>query len=237
MRNISFANNCIYHIYNRGVDRRIIFLEDADYFRFIHDLYEFNDTDAALNFRYKEKQLHDVGNREVGVTETKKKRNLIVDILSFCLMPNHFHLLLRQKVAGGTTLFMRKLGSGYANYFNQKYQRSGTLFQGKFKAVPIVSDSQLLHIPYYIHANPVDLMESGWKQNGLSKSKTTEITKFLESYRWSSYPDYIGKKNFSSVTQREFLTKIISKPKIYEKSMSQWIQNFNPVMVDEISLD
>ena len=110
----------IFHVLNRGVDKRKIFLDDRDYLRFIHDLFEFNDVNPALNIgRYLNgSQLNDLRNQSISRTP----RKLIVEILAFCLMPNHFHLLLRQRVDGGITKFMRKLGIGYANYFNQKYE-------------------------------------------------------------------------------------------------------------------
>ncbi|MFA7201572.1 MAG: transposase [Candidatus Paceibacterota bacterium] len=223
MRKISFSNDGIYHIFNRGVDKRTIFLEDGDYFRFIHDLYEFNDESPAENIYYKTSSLqsYDVGNRKI----QKKVRTLLVDIIAFCIMPNHFHLLVKQRVENGITLFMKKLGGGYANYFNTKNERSGTLFQGRFQAVPIDTDEYLTYIPFYIHANPIELYDPGCKESGFSKNKK-DVLHFLESYRWSNFPDCIGKKNFPSVTQRDFILNYFGGPLQYKKYMLNWMDRF-----------
>ncbi|MBI2450905.1 MAG: transposase [Parcubacteria group bacterium] len=204
MRKIKFTEGKIYHIYNRGVEKRDIFLDDKDYFRFIHDLFEFNDEKPALNSYYEAKP------RKI------EKRKLLVEILVFTLMPNHFHLLLRQRQDNGIANFMHKLGGGYTMYFNQKYERTGSLFQGTFKAVLVEKDAQFLHIPDYIHLNPLDLKSPEWKNKEIKNYK--EAMKFLENYRWSSFRDYIGKKNFPSVTQRKFLMKFFGGPIQYKKS-------------------
>ena len=130
----------------------------------------------------------------------------MIELMTFCLMPNHFHLMVRQKVENGITEFMRKLGTGYTNYFNQKYERVGTLFQGKFKAAHVQEEPHFLYLPYYIHLNPLDLYEAGWREQRVGD--TDKALAFLDSYRWSSYLDYIGKKNFPSVTQRDFLLNV-----------------------------
>ena len=199
----------IFHVLNRGVDNREIFLDEEDYFRFIHNLFEFNDLSPVFNLSYYLNRLQyiDFVNQYI-----KKPRKLIVEILAFCLMPNHFHLLLRQRGEGGLTKFMRKIGVGYANYFNQKYKRSGTLFQGRYKLVLVSSESHFVHLPYYIHFNPLDLTMPEWRKGEIQNyQKAVEI---LNSFRWSSHLDYIGKKNFPSVTQREFLLKILVEQKI-----------------------
>ncbi len=183
-----FSTGKFYHIYNRGVEKRVIFLKDADYFRFIHCLYELNDSKAVVNL-----------SRNVGVTisNNREKRDLLVDVVCYCLMPNHFHLILKQHQDGGVTKFMQKLGISYAMYFNQKYERVGSLFQGRFKAVLIENDDYLMHLSRYIHLNPVKRIEEDWQERGIKS--WTKVKKFLESYRWSSYQDYIGIKNFPSV--------------------------------------
>src|SRR3989338_6454859 len=107
-----FANDEIYHVYNRGVEKRDVFIHEKDYFRFIHNLFEFNDTAPAENTYYRNVY-------EVRLHKIEKPKECLVEILSFCLMPNHYHLMLRQKVENGITKFMRKIGTGYTNYFNK----------------------------------------------------------------------------------------------------------------------
>src|SRR3989344_4291689 len=121
-----FANGQFYHVYNRGTDRRRIFMDDKDRFRFIHDLFEFNDANIILNNTYY------WGRIPIG--KERKPRKILVDIVAYALMPNHYHLLLQQRRDNGISLFLQKLGSGYTSYFNLRHERSGVLFQGKYKA-------------------------------------------------------------------------------------------------------
>ncbi len=206
-----FVKNHIYHIFNRGADKRDVFLNDQDYYRFIHSLFEFNDEDSVLNVKYYfNSKTMEVCSRPV--QQDKMSRKILVEILIFTLMPNHFHLLARQRVDGGITKFMRKLGTGYTNYFNKKYERSGVLFQGKFKAVMLNKQEHFQYLPTYIHLNPL-------RQNYGSPTSIDwrKGMKFLEEYRWSSFADYIGKKNFPSVTQREYILEMFSGPDQYKK--------------------
>lgn len=240
----------IVHVLNRGVDQRKIFLDKEDYFRFTHDLFEFNDVKPAQNLgrrflkdqhsqvpssRQKpETELSDLRSQSVGGSG-RVPRKLIVEILAFSLIRNHFHLLLRQIREGGIAQFMRKLGGGYANYFNQKYQRSGALFQGRYKMVLVKREAHFLHLPYYIHFNPLDLSMPEWRK-GKIKNYRKAITS-LETYRWSSHPDYIGKKNFPSVTQREFLLKIFGGSKAYKEGVERWLKAMNLEAIKELTLD
>lgn len=215
MRKDELVLDNIYHIYNRGVEKRLLFLDNGDYSRFIQGLAIFNDVEPALNFKYKIDKVEN---------STEKKKPL-VDILSFCLMPNHFHLLIKQKEDAGITRFMRKLCVGYANYFNLKYQRVGSLFQGKFKSVLIDSESQFVHIPYYIHSNPLGLIFPDWKNQGIKESK--KALDFLGSYKWSSYRDYIGKCNFPFIVRKDLLNEYFGSELEYEKEFSSFIKDSN----------
>ena len=208
MKKPQFVENEIYHIYNRGVEKRNIFTEDKDYFRFIHDLFEFNDENPVLNMTY----YFNPKTMEVEpqyLKKERKPRKLLVEILAFCLMPNHFHLLLRQTRKNGIIKFMQKLGTGYTMYFNKKNGRVGGLFQGRFKAVIVKDEEHFIHLPFYIHTNPI-------------YGGSTSID--LKKYRWSSYLDYIGKRNFPSITSRKFLLEFFGGEKEYEKATKQWIK-------------
>mgnify|MGYP001559891616 CR=1 FL=1 len=184
MKRPRFITNEIYHIYNRGVEKRNVFISDKDYFRFIHNLFEFNDKAPACNIFYK---LPFLNSYEVGLRKNPT-RKCVVEILAFCLMPNHFHLMVRQKHSNGITEFMRKLLTSYSKYFNQKYKRTGGLFEGKFKSVHVKDNVQAKYLFSYIHLNPIKLINTNWKIEGIKNWK--EAKKFLEKYRWSSYLDY-----------------------------------------------
>jgi len=236
MRKLQFVNDEIYHIYNRGVDKRNIFLDDQDYFRFIHDLFEFNDEAPAPNSYYFYSKREDPQFSEVKPRKVNRGiRKLLVEILVFCLMPNHYHLLLKQKRNNGITRFMQKFGTGYTMYFNKKQERTGSLFQGSYKAVPVSREAHFIHLPYYIQLNPLDLIMPEWRMGKIKNYK--KAAEFLESYRWSSHLDYIGKKNFPSVTQREFLLKIFGEPKNYKKEVTNWLKEMDLAEIKKLTLE
>jgi len=216
----------IYHVYNRGVEKRNIFKEKVDYFRFVHDLFEFNDIAPAGKWSSKQS--------EVGAPKVEP-RKLLVEILAFCLMPNHFHLMLRQKEEAGIPEFMRKLGAGYTYFFNNKYERSGCLFQGKYKLVHIIDDNHLQHLPHYIHLNPLDIIMPEWREGSLQNEE--KAFQFLESYRWSSLLDYMGKKNFPSVTQREYLREMIGNPHEQKRTLQEWIERNRFEEIEHLALE
>ena len=149
------------------------------------------------------------------VNEKVVKRILLVHIHAFCLMPNHYHLLVSPLAHDGVPLFMKKLNGGYAKYFNERYERSGALFQGKYKSVPIDSDRHFSWIPYYIHFNPLDLTLPEWRERGIKNPKMA--AEHLNTYRWSSHLDYMGKKTFLTHPTRVF-TRIFEGEKGYAKS-------------------
>ena len=233
MRNIRFVNKEIYHVYNRSVEEKEIFVDDQDRFRFIHDLFEFNDEAPAVNFYYKRPliQSYEAKPRKI----EQQKRKLLVEILAFVVMPNHFHLLLRQIKENGISNFMHKLGTGYTMYFNQKYERAGSLFQGTYKAILVNQEAHFIHLPYYIHFNPLDLKFPEWRDREIKNYK--QAMKFLENYRWSSFLDYIGKKNFPSVTQREFLNEFFEGPENYKKDAMKWLKEMDLEEIEDFTLE
>ena len=136
------AIDSYYHVYNRGVDKRVVFPTGADLRRFIDCMIAFN-TEKPVG------SLLELRSRK---TKEGNKTRKLVDIICFCLNPNHFHLLLRQNIEGGMAQLMQRLG-GYTQYFNRKYKRSGTLFEGKYKSVLINTNEYLLHVSAYINLN------------------------------------------------------------------------------------
>jgi len=201
-------------------------MDDKDRFRFIHDLFEFNDENPAFNAGYffdpKTMKTRSQYFKKQKGEEKREPRKLLVEILIFTLIPNHFHLLLKQVAENGIVRFMQKLGTGYTNFFNKKYERVGCLFQGRFKAVEIEEHSHFLHMPHYVHTNPLELSNYG-SSTSIVRKKQME---FLENYRWSSFQDYIGKKNYPSVTQREFLLDFFGGEKKYKKETIEWLKDW-----------
>ena len=215
MRKQELVLNNIYHIYNRGVEKRRIFLDERDCLRFINDLIVFNDTKLVINPK---QRLLDIKN-EI------HNRDPLVDILAFCLMPNHYHLLLMQRIESGITEFMRKLGCGYVNYFNIKYKRVGSLFQGRFKSVLIENESQLLYIPYYIHLNPLDIIFPDWRDKRIKSRK--EAVNFLDTYKWSSHADYCGGSNFSLILNKNLIKELFGDKDGYSENFYDFIKDYD----------
>jgi len=217
---VQFINSEIYHIVNRAIEGKNLFRQIADYFRFIFCLYELNDR-KLIKMRTQIDQHHK-GRKYTGLTRAVSRKPL-VEILAVCLMPNHYHLVVRQLVNNGISLFMKKLGDGYVGYFNEKYKRKGrgSIFQGHFKAVHIKTQEQFMNVICYVFTNPIGLLEKTWKEEGVKDPQ--KAIKYIESYRWSSYPDCIGKKNFPSVTKREFLFEVFGGPENLKKAVEDWI--------------
>jgi len=220
----------IYHVLNRGVDKRDIFSDDKDRLRFVHDLFEFNDEQPTNNNLY---NFNVIARRYI--EKGRVPRKLLVEILAFCLMPNHYHLLLKPRTEKGIADFMKKLNMGYARYFNERYERSGTLFEGRYKMIPVVNEAHFIHLPYYIHCNPLDLYAPEWRQRELKDHKGA--MEFLENYRWSSFPDYIGKKNFPSVTKRDFLLRFFGGTEQHKQDIARWLKALDFEAIKGVSLE
>jgi len=177
-----------YHIYNRGVEKRRIFLDDQDYRVF---LYYFK-----IYLSSKEVILNEI-KVDMTLTEEEKAEKIIeisrlnnfykkIDLICFVLMNNHYHLLLRQEEKNCIEMFMRSLNTKYVKYFNFKYQRVGPLFQSRYKGVLIEKEDYFLHISRYIHLNPLEILSS---------------EKNLVSYPWSSYSAYLRKQNITWINK------------------------------------
>lgn len=223
-RKQQFVNGEIFHIVVRRIGDNLLFKNTDDYFRGIFSVYEFNNV----------KSITIQSRRKIRATIKKKNRDpnsiivdgrdKLVEILAFCFMPNHVHLLVRQLKDGGISMFMQKFGAGYPAYFKKKYnlKRRGHFFQERFVAVHIKTDEQLKAVFVYIHVNSISLIEPKWKEKGIKNVE--KAIEFVENYKWSSYPDYIGKKNFPSVTNREFIWEIINGERGCKKFVEDWIK-------------
>jgi len=161
-RNLELVEGEIYHIFNRGVDKRTIFQDKEDFDRFLECMLLFNDTEplgSIYENQFKQKD-------RLGHSVSKSK---LVEFVCYCLNPNHFHFVLKQIAEKGIEKFMHKF-MGYSKYFNSKYKRSGSLFQGSFKAVHVTSNEQLLHTSVYVNLND-QVHQLG---HGVSKSSWEE---------------------------------------------------------------
>ncbi|OHB24587.1 MAG: hypothetical protein A2542_03485 [Parcubacteria group bacterium RIFOXYD2_FULL_52_8] len=214
----------ICHIYNRGTDKRIIFDDEEDRFRFIHYLYACNDTRPLEKIRepIKDAPAHDA------------KREPLVDLLALALMPNHIHLAVHQKVENGISKYVQKTSVAYTMYYNEKNKRSGALFQGKYKYKFVEDERYLAMLIWYIHMNPLELFQHDWKEKGLHNKKAAR--EFLRSYRWSSFFDYEGIKNFPSLLDLSTLGHFTDKEDVFKDFMSGFteenLESINHLMLD-----
>lgn len=198
-RKIVFANDEIYHLLNRGVAQAPIFITPKEYQRFLDLLEFYRCSNPGLSFSHYSR-LPPEAKEKFGQSLAEKEK--LVEIFAHCLMPNHFHLLVRQLKDRGISLMLSNLQNGYAKFFNLRHQRPGPLFQSIFKAIRVETDEQFLHVSRYIHLNP-------------SSSHLVEI-KSLLSYPWSSFPAYLGKQPTSFINPK-FVLDLIGGQSKYER--------------------
>lgn len=193
MRKEIFEEGEFYHIYNRGVDQKILFNNDQEKLRFIHTIFILN------NF------LHIPHSLDIVSLKHKELLTPIdpyIKIVAGCIMPNHYHLLLTPLRKNGISLFMHKIGLSYSHYFNKRYKRVGRLFESTFKAKYVDRHDYLFYLTQYIHLNPVDLFRT--------KYGTEEILSKTKEYPWSSLPIYLNKPSpFSLLVSSDFRDEIL----------------------------
>lgn len=219
MRKEQFAVDDYVHVYNRGNRKAEIVRSMSDNWRFMQCLRFFNDVSSSLNI------LRDLSRLTPGVNQAESvfelgwpvnwpEKNPLVKILCYCLMPNHFHLLLKEIIPGGIARFMHKLGMGYSKFFNLKYQEVGKVFQGPYKAKAVKDQRYLEHLCIYIQVlNILELFPGGF---GAALSNITEAIRFVNEFPFSSHQDYAGLRN-SLIIDRDVLGEIFLTSNEYNK--------------------
>ena len=200
-RKLVFQNDSLYHVFNRGIERRPVFQNTREFQRALELINFYNHKDIPL--RYSQFLQLSLEIRE-SVFKKLSEGERLIDILAFCLMPNHFHFLFRQKIDNGISTFISNFTNSYTKYFNTKYERIGPLFEGVFKAVFVETDDQLIHLSRYIHLNPV-------------VSSIIKDDQLLD-YRWSSYPAYLSlSKDSAPILDKETVLSFFKTSKQYEE--------------------
>ena len=208
-RKIVFSEGEYYHIYNRGVEKRRIFLNEKEKERFLKLLYVANDHHAFV-FR----SIQDTPVAEI------IRGDPLVAIGAYVLMPNHFHLLVKEIVPGGISSFMEKLLTSYSSYFNKSHRRVGSLFQGTFKAQHVTYDEYLKYLFAYIHLNPIKMIDKEWKSNGISN---LDIAKqFLSEYKYSSYSAFVG-VNEDAILSKSVFPDYFLEQQTFENYIEDWL--------------
>ncbi|MDO8590057.1 MAG: transposase [bacterium] len=215
VRKIIFSVEEFYHLYSRGVDKRSIFPDDADRKRFVRLLLLCNGTKPVMYRETKKFSLKDV-----------KTGQKLVAIGAYCLMPNHFHLLIKEITEGGIVKFMSKLLTAYSTYFNKKYERTGALFSSEFKSSHLDVDEYLKYIFAYIHLNPLKILNTNWKKENLD---IPQAESFLNNYVYSSYLDYLsGNREERVILNTEVFPKYFNTIAEFKIDIRDWI-NFHDV--------
>ncbi len=218
-RKFKFTPGEYYHIYNRGNSRQEIFLDTHDHARFLKLLYLCNST-KSFKLHLQKGPVYDIVRDEQ-----------LVLCGAYCLMPNHFHILVSPKTDSGLSKFIQKLSTGYSMYFNNKYDRTGTLFEGKFKAELVNDDRYLKYLYAYIHLNPMKLYDRNWRMEGvrsLDKAK-----QFVRNYKYSSFQDYLGlPRKESIILNREAYPKYFQSVYEFEQKIFEWLDEYNPIALD-----
>ena len=219
-RSIQFAPDEFYHLYNRGVEKRTIFKDKNDYKRFLTLLYFSN------------------GSRGVAIAELKRsgkkyddffmleKGERLVNIGAYCIMPNHFHILVQERRENGVSEFMKKLSTGYSMYFNLRYKRTGSLFESTFKATHVDDDRYLKYLYAYIHLNPVKIIDPKWKENGIRSRNTAK--RYLDGYQYSSYLDFMGHNRLEgNILGRDSFPSYFSEQNSFQGYIDDWLDYTN----------
>ncbi len=212
IRKVNLVSGEYYHIYNRGNSKQKIFHDNEDYARFISLLYACNSiNDFRIFILAKEESPYDF-----------ERTKQIVSIGSYCIMPNHFHILITQKEEKGISKFMQKLTTAYVMYYNKKYKRTGSLFEGKFKSEHLNNDRYLKYIFSYIHLNPIKLIQKDWKEIGIKNKK--EALEYLQNYKYSSYLDYLETKRIQNkILNIESFPEYFPNNKSFQSEIFEWL--------------
>lgn len=218
MRLTDFSPNEYFHLYNRGTDKRDIFLDERDFQRFYESLYLFNDMDYNRKGGQILERVIQLSSAEVFAAD----RDRLVSILAYKMMNNHYHLVVREEQVGGISEFMHRLGTGYTNYFNVRMKRSGSLFQGPFQAVHVENDSQLEHLVRYVHLNELDRHGVSWREGEVVDWE--RCFKLLHEDSYSSHGLYCGKQQELPVIDIELAKNLFPNTGEYLDFLRGWIQ-------------
>jgi putative transposase len=222
LRKFNFAPLEYYHIYNRGTDKRQIFLEHRDYVRFLAALYVGNNKNLIHLSDWQGPSLEDIFH-----SIKINRENQLVDIGAYCLMPNHFHFLVREKEKEGISTLMRKLQTGYSMYINKKYQRTGNLFESRFKAQHVDNDPYLKYLFAYVHLNPIKTTDPDDWERKVIRNKN-QAREFLSRYDYSSYHHFINQPKPHN---------IILSPSAFPQYFQTKADNFDQFIDDWINFD
>lgn len=215
-------NDHFYHIYSRSIAKYVVFNNEIEYGRMLNliDLYRFKDFD----YRFSKFLSLQQNTRQSIISDVRKSNNCAVDVIAYCVMPTHFHFVLKQKINNGITEYIGRVLNSYSKFFNIRHNRSGPLWTGPFMNVLIKNDEQLIHLTRYIHLNPT----------------SAGIVKTPEDWAFSSYREYVNEKKTDNIicntknlfeTSCEEYKNFVNDQKAYQRELSQ----IKSLMIDNYS--
>lgn len=216
MRKLQLANNEYYHVFNRGVEKRDIFANEEDYKRFFLSLILMNDEKEGLMIQWRNfKMSHPKSSLDDFLRLSLSEKKELADFIAYCLNTNHFHFILQQKRDRGIERLMHRIATGYTMYFNERYHRSGSLFQGSFKGTH-VEPNNFLRMSVYVNCN-------------------SEIHKIhsAKDYEWCSFPEYLGKKS-NQLCKKDVILNQFKNAQEYLEYAVENISDFQERKQDEI---
>lgn len=202
----NFVEGEYYHLYNRGNSKQTIFKDAQDHEHFIYLL---NVLNTCSRVRLKRSTFNETVD------------DPLVSIGAYCLMPNHFHILITQETEKGISTFMQKVSTAYVMYYNRKYKRTGGLFEGKFKSKYITGDTYLQYLFSYIHMNPLKIIDNAWKRK--AKHLPKEMFQFLNNYKYSSFNEYFSNEFF--IVNKEAFPEYFPTKESFTKSITTWFND------------
>ncbi len=203
-----FASGEFYHIYNRGVEGRTIFMDSSDYQRFLKGLLFFNsEMPVEISTLPKNKEM-------------RSPESPLVSIVSYVLMKNHIHLLIRCLNESSLSGFLKKIFIGYSMYFNAKYKRTGVLFQGRSKSKHITKDVYLKHLVNYIHLNPLDYIFTEWREQNVENIQRAKEVLF--DYPWSSLKGTLEEK-IDPILDYNTIKELFPNKEDLKLSLEEWL--------------
>lgn len=205
MRRTIIAPEEHYHIFNRGNNKKLMFFDDADRIRFLSSVLLFQSPVIIKNIKRLTKMIN-VQNSVLHIMEEETLKEIIstrfIELISFVLMPNHFHLLIREVKEKGIERYMHRVQVSYSKYFNIRYKNTGHHFQGQYKVVHVTDNDQLLYLSTYVHRNPREMIS--WRNRE-------------HMYPWSSFPDYLGNNRWGDFIKTDIILKQFKNSSDYKK--------------------
>ncbi|MBA3723567.1 MAG: transposase [Candidatus Levybacteria bacterium] len=213
-RKLTFINDGYYHIYNRGIDRRVTYTNKREYQRMLNLLSFYQYRTIPIRYSRFAEAKEDI---RQNYYEQMKESGKIIEVIAYCFMPNHFHLLLKQREESGIATYTANVVNAYTKYFNKKYQRTGSLFQGVFKAVYVETDEQLVHLVRYIHLNPV--------------ASSLILQEQLDTFPWSSHSLYVNLANNDLIEHKTstMIKKIVPDYEVFIKDQISYAKELEKI--------